>query len=129
MIIFQVQIIWHCAYKDTNHTLCKWNRGLVLLAGKTFLPHLYIFCSFLASFSDFLLLVQDFSHICLFFIFSLWFKILLIFLGGAPTSICHFFCPTGRPSVCPSVHRAPYLRNRTLSDHNFWYAYVKWWYL
>ena len=24
------------------------------------------------------------------------------------------------PSACPSVHRAPYLRNRTSSDHNFW---------
>ena len=43
------------------------------------------------------------------------------FLGGAPTSIYHFFRP--------SVRRAPYLRNRTLSDHNFWYTYVKWWYV
>ena len=34
------------------------------------------------------------------------------FLGEAPTSICHFF----HPSVC----RAPYLRNHTSSDHNFW---------
>ena len=23
---------------------------------------------------------------------------------------------------------APYLRNHTLSDHNFWYTYLKWWY-
>ena len=43
------------------------------------------------------------------------------FLGGAPTSVCHFFCP----SVC---HPA-YLRNRTSSDHNFWYTHIKWWYL
>ena len=45
----------------------------------------------------------------------------LNFLGGVPTSICHFFCP--------SVHRAPFLRNCTSSNHNFWYIYVKWWYL
>ena len=24
-------------------------------------------------------------------------------LRGAPTSICHFFCPSAHPSVCPSV--------------------------
>ena len=34
-----------------------------------------------------------------------------------------------RPSICPSVSRSPYLRNRTSSDHNFWYTCVKWWYL
>ena len=28
------------------------------------------------------------------------------------------------PSVRPSVRRAPYLRNRTSYDHNFWYTYV-----
>ena len=33
------------------------------------------------------------------------------FLGGAPTSICHFF----RLSIC----RAPYLRNRTSSNQAF----------
>ena len=32
-------------------------------------------------------------------------------------------------SVCPSVRCTPYLRNRTLSKHNFWYTRVKWWYL
>ena len=47
------------------------------------------------------------------------------FLGGAFTSVCHFF----HPSVCPSVCCAPYLRNRTSTDHNLCYAYVKWWYL
>ena len=40
------------------------------------------------------------------------------------TSICHFFCL----SVWSSAHRAPYLRNCTPCDHNFWYTYVKWWY-
>ena len=50
---------------------------------------------------------------------------ILIFLGGAHTSICYFF----HPSVCPSVRRAPYLRNGTSSDHNIWYSYVKWWYV
>ena len=34
-----------------------------------------------------------------------------------------------RPSVCPSVCRSPYVRNRTSYYHNFWYTYVKWWYL
>ena len=33
-------------------------------------------------------------------------------LGGAPTSICHFFCT----SVCCAL----YLRNRVSSDPNFW---------
>ena len=32
-------------------------------------------------------------------------------------------------SVCPSVGRAPYLRNRTSSNHRLWYTCVKWWYL
>ena len=33
-------------------------------------------------------------------------------------------------SVCCSAHpSAPYLRNRTLCDHNFFYTGVKWWYL
>ena len=33
-------------------------------------------------------------------------------------------------SVCCSAHpSAPYLRNRTLCDHNFFYTCVKWWYL
>ena len=42
-----------------------------------------------------------------------------------PTFICHFFSP----SFYPSVRCAPYLRNRTLSGHNFWYTCVKRWYL
>ena len=56
---------------------------------------------------------------------------------------CFFFIPFFRwnthlymsvfPSICPSVHSfvccARYLRNYTSSDHNFWYTYVKWWYL
>ena len=37
--------------------------------------------------------------------------------------------PSVRPSVRPSVHRAPYLRNCTSFNHNFWYTCVKWWYL
>ena len=44
-----------------------------------------------------------------------------ITVGGAPTSICNFFHP--------SVRRTAYLRKRRSSDHNFWYTYVKWWYL
>ena len=34
------------------------------------------------------------------------------YLVGAPTSICHFFCP--------SVRRARYFWNRTSSNHSFW---------
>ena len=37
------------------------------------------------------------------------------FLGGAPTSMCHFF--------------TFYLKNRTSYDSSFWYTNVKWWYL
>ena len=33
-----------------------------------------------------------------------------------------FLCQFFRPSINPSVRRAPYLRNHTLSDHNFWYT-------
>ena len=55
------------------------------------------------------------------------------FLDGEPTSVCHFYHSSMFLSVCPSVHlsiyHAPYLRNRTSSDHNFWYSSVKWWYL
>ena len=47
-----------------------------------------------------------------------------IFLGRALTSICHFFCLP----VCPSICRAPYLRNCASSNHDFWYTCVKWWY-
>ena len=32
-------------------------------------------------------------------------------------------------SVGLSIRHAAYLRNRTSSDHNIWYTYVKWWYL
>ena len=39
------------------------------------------------------------------------------FLGGASTSICHFFHP--------SVRRVRYLRNRASSNRRFWYTCVK----
>ena len=42
-------------------------------------------------------------------------------LGAPPTSICHFF----RPSVRPSIRRAAYLRNCTSSGLNFRYTYAK----
>ena len=41
------------------------------------------------------------------------------FLGGLPASICHFFNPSIRPSICLSVHRAQYFRNCTSRDHYF----------
>ena len=48
----------------------------------------------------------------------------LLFLGGRGTHLYMslFF-------VCPSICPAPYLRNHTSSDHNFWYTSAKWWYL
>ena len=44
-------------------------------------------------------------------------------------SVCLTICLSVCPSVFPSVHCAQCLRNRTSPDHNFWYTYVKWWYL
>ena len=32
-------------------------------------------------------------------------------------------------SICSSICCAPYLRNCTSSNHNFWYTCGKWWYL
>ena len=39
------------------------------------------------------------------------------------------FCLSLCLSIRSSVHHAPYLRNCTSSNHNFWYTCVKWWYL
>ena len=63
---FHVQIIWHCAYKGTGGILRKWNRCLVLFAGKTFQPYLNMFCFFmhLFLFYNFFFVDQNFSHIC-----------------------------------------------------------------
>ena len=47
------------------------------------------------------------------------------YLGHTPlyvTSSVHL-------SICLPVHRTPYLRNHTSSNHDFWYAGVKLWYL
>ena len=49
--------------------------------------------------------------------------VMLLFRWGTPLYMS-FFLP-----ICLSVHRAPYLRNCTSSDHNILYTYVKWWYL
>ena len=66
---------------------------------------------------------QGFLNYNSFYLPASWtFSVLIDFLGVAPTSICHFF----RPTFCPSVRRAQYLRNCTSSDYNFWYTYVKW---
>ena len=49
---------------------------------------------------------------------ELWNSIFSFFvLGGPPTSTSHFF----HPSVC----HAPYLKNSTSCDHNFWYTRVQ----
>ena len=45
--------------------------------------------------------------------------VIFIIRWGTHLYMSHF------PSVCPFVCRVPYLRNRTLSDHNFWYTYIK----
>ena len=45
------------------------------------------------------------------------------FLGEAPT--CMSFFPSVNPSVRPSVRHAPNLKNRTSSNHNYWYTYIK----
>ena len=40
--------------------------------------------------------------------------------------------PSVRPfglSIPSSLCHTAYLRNRASPDHNFWYTYVKWWYL
>ena len=57
--------------------------------------------------------------------------LIIIFLGGAPTSIYVTFSirPSIHSSVHLSVHRTAYLRNCTWSGHNFWCTYVKWWYI
>ena len=47
------------------------------------------------------------------------------FLGKAPTSMCHFFCP----SVRLSIYHAQYFRNHTSSNQDFWHTCVNWWYL
>ena len=46
-------------------------------------------------------------------------------MGHPPLYVTFSICPSVYPSVC----RAPYLRNCTSPDHNFWCTYVKWWYL
>ena len=82
------------------------------------------FCFYSSQFSE--------ARVCI-FVLVFFHLFLLVFLGGAPNSICHFFRPSVGLSVRPSVHlsvcRAAYLMNRTSSDLNFWYTYIKWWYL
>ena len=54
-----------------------------------------------------------------------WFEISLSFIFRWGTHLLYvtfYICPFVRPSVC----RAPYPRNRTPSDYNFWYTYAKW---
>ena len=50
---------------------------------------------------------------------------------GVPTSVSLFLSirSSVRLFVCLSVCCAPLLRNCALSNHNFWYTCVKWWYL
>ena len=56
---------------------------------------------------------------------AIFLKYVWPFLGGAPTSICHFF----RLSVRPSVRRAPYLRNRTSSGYMEFFCILIFWLL
>ena len=57
---------------------------------------------------------------------SFWYFSFVLFLGGHPP-LCVTF--SVRTSVCLSVCRAPYPRNRTSSNHNIWYTCVKWSYI
>ena len=93
----------------------SWKSFIVYIISHKCTANIFVWCSGLKTFhgdywlQQYILVVQV-SHS--------WGK---IFLGGAPTSICHFFHPF--------VRRSPYLRNYTSSVHNLWYTYVKWWYL
>ena len=60
-----------------------------------------------------------------------WYLHLPIFRWGTHLYMLLFpsVCPSVRPYVCPPICRTPYLRNRTLSNHNFWCTCIKWWYL
>ena len=53
----------------------------------------------------------------------LFFVLLLVFRWGTHLYMSLFL------SIHLSVCRVLYLRNRTSSHHNFWYTYLKWWYL
>ena len=59
--------------------------------------------------------------------FSFLNKIQFLFLGGPPTSICHFFCGKKLPEMKNNnyIHHVPYLRNSNASDHDFSYTCVK----
>ena len=47
------------------------------------------------------------------------------YLGHTPL----YVTSSVRLSICLPIHRTPYLRNHTSSNHDFWYAGVKLWYL
>ena len=87
----------------------------------TFFLLYYLFCFSSLLFSSFCLSHSFSLQLCILFYCS--FPVILIsysFQVGHPP-LCHFFCS----SICPSVHCAPYLRNCTSSNHNFWYTCVK----
>ena len=104
--ILYVQIIWHCAYKGTNCTLCKWNNGLVLFAYKTFRPYLNIFFLFLCIFLRFSLFGAGhllyiffsysvfgsrFPSYFLFALFFFWGVFSYYFFGSGLSSYLFFF--------------------------------------
>ena len=67
-----------------------------------------------------ILFIQIF-FICILFICILF--ICMVFRWGTHLYMSLFL--SVHPSIRPSVCRAPYLRNRRSSDHNFWYTYAK----
>ena len=96
-----------------------------LLANSSSVTISWFFYTSVSVFSSWFLLsctlFSDQPCILLSFYFSF-----VLFLGGHPP-LCVTF--SVRMSVCLSVCRAPYPRNRTSSNHNIWYTCVKWSYI
>ena len=107
--ISHVQIIWRCAYKGTDDTLRKWNKGLVLFADRIFKFYLNIFFLFMHLFTI-LFSWFRFFVIFIFLIFSFWFRIfftlvfsILFFLVQNFPHICFFFYLFFFAGDCPCI--------------------------
>ena len=100
-----IRLIWFLWLNWCNifNELCSGTIRILYLVNLLFLKMVFILIS--------LLLLLEILNSCV--------------SGKYIESICHFFCPFISPSVC----HAPYLRNRTSSNHNFCYTCVKWRYL
>ena len=56
--------------------------------------------------------------------YLLYIYIYYVFIIRWGTHIYVSLFPYAHPSVCLSIHRIPYRRNHTSSNHNFWYIHV-----